>query len=68
MFAHQHYFLSDDIVLRVNTCEELCHVVWRLQQQLLLTRVTVYHTEIASRHSVETVTIIEGEWLHVTSP
>ena len=47
-------------MLRVSTCEELCHVMWRLQQQLMLTRVTVYHTEIASRHSVETVTIVEG--------
>ncbi|XP_025100767.1 uncharacterized protein LOC112568001 isoform X1 [Pomacea canaliculata] len=56
------HLVSDDIVLRVNTCEELCHVVWRLQQQLLLTRVTVYHTEIASRHSVETVTIIEDDF------
>ncbi|KAK7106694.1 uncharacterized protein [Littorina saxatilis] len=52
---------SDDVVLRVSNCEELCHVMWRLQQQLLLTRVTVYHTEIASRHSVETVTIVEDD-------
>lgn len=53
---------KDDVVLRVRTCEELCHVIWRLQQRLTLTRVTVYHTEIASRHSVETVTIIEDDF------
>ncbi|KAK7490264.1 hypothetical protein BaRGS_00018425 [Batillaria attramentaria] len=52
----------DDVVLRVNSCEELCHVIWRLQQHLTLTKITVYHTEIASRHSVETVTIVEDDF------
>lgn len=51
---------SEDVVLRVKSRDELSHTIWRMQQQLVLTRVTVYHTEISSRRSVETVTIIEG--------
>ncbi|XP_076457472.1 uncharacterized protein LOC143291479 [Babylonia areolata] len=53
---------SDDVVLHVSTCEELCGVLCRLQRQLMLTRVTVYHTEISSRHSVETVSIVEDDF------
>ncbi|KAL8596225.1 hypothetical protein ACOMHN_021265 [Nucella lapillus] len=53
---------SDDVVLHVSTCEELCRVLWRLQRQLMLTRVTVYHTEISNRHTVETVSIVEDEF------
>jgi hypothetical protein len=50
----------DDLVLHVHTCEELRDVMWRLQHQLLLTKVTVYHTEIASKHAVESIAIVEG--------
>ncbi|CAL1545980.1 unnamed protein product, partial [Lymnaea stagnalis] len=54
---------KDNVVLTTTTQDQLALIHDLFLRRLLLLKITIYHTEISSKYSVETVSIVEGHLL-----
>ena len=59
MYIYIRHF-RNQLVLIVQNVDHMTYLMEEFLRKLLLMRVTVIHTEIASRYSVETISILEG--------
>ncbi|XP_055867011.1 uncharacterized protein LOC106073929 [Biomphalaria glabrata] len=53
---------KDNIVLTTSTSDQLAMVQDVFLRRMLLLKITIYHTEISSKYSVETVRIVEDDF------
>ncbi|XP_046547149.1 uncharacterized protein LOC124257174 [Haliotis rubra] len=57
-----YHLQKNEIILIIHNEAEMTSLVGDLLRKLLLMRITVLHTEISSKYSVETISILEDEF------